>query len=194
MRFPRLLALTPLLLLLGACATTDQRVTIAPEPPALEGGAVTNAGQVALDVIDARDTEQLGTLEVLDGAPARITSSQDVAYATQLAAATALTEAGFRPTPWSDSAEPRLLIRIEEIQHTVGAGLPRDVSTVVRLSARAWQQGRQYSASAESSVSNTVAVRPSAESNAATIEQAMTEALRRLMDRELTTFLAGRAR
>lgn len=190
MRFPRLLALTPLLLLLGACATTDQRVTIAPEPPTLDGGAVPSPGPVALDVVDGRDSDRLGTIEALEGPPARITSTQDIAYATQLAAATALTEAGFRPTPWSDSAEPRLLIQIEQIEHTVGAGVPREVRTEVRLSARAWQDGRQYSATAESSVTDTVAIRPSAEDNAAAIEEAITQALRRLMDPKLTAFLA----
>jgi uncharacterized lipoprotein YajG len=192
MTMPRLLALIPLLLLLSSCATTDQRVTIAPEPPRLEPAALGNAGAVALDVVDARDDRQLGSIQALEGPPASITSSQDVAYATQLAAATALSNAGFRPTPWSDNAEPRLLIQIEHIEHTVGAGVPREVSTEVRLSARAWQQGRQYSASAESSVSDTVAIRPSAEANAAAIETAVTEALRRLMDRKLLEFLAGR--
>ena len=65
MTMPRLLALIPLLLLLSACATTDQRVTIAPEPPRLEPAALGNAGAVALDVVDARDDRQLGSIQAL---------------------------------------------------------------------------------------------------------------------------------
>lgn len=177
-------------LLLSACATVDQTVSLAPLAPAL-GERVTDAGAVALEVVDRREDQALGAIEAVEGQDARILADGEIAYPVQLAAARALQSVGFRPTLWSDDADPRLLIEIESIRHTVSARLPREVQTEVRLNARAWHGGRRYSANATATATDRAATRPSAEMTGEAIDSAITQALRRLLGEELTAFLAG---
>ncbi len=189
MKLPRLLVLGLLSLLVGACATPqDQRLQLTPAAPELEAGDY--SGRVAFEVVDRREAQELGLIEVVEGEAGRVPAGPDLAYAVQLAAARGLSEAGFRATLWSDDAEPRLLIEIEELRHTVSAQLPREVRTEVQLAARAWRDGRRYSTRAQSTVTDHVALRPSAADNAKIVEQAITEALERLLAPKLTDFLA----
>lgn len=179
-----------LALLLPACATLDQTVSLAPAAPSI-GDSVANAGPVSLEVVDRREGTDLGSIEAVEGESARILADGEIAYPVQLAAARALQSVGFRPTLWSDDADPRLLIEIESIEHTVSARLPRGIATEVRLTARAWRDGRRYRASATATASDQAAARPSAEMNAEAIERAISDALKRLLGEELTRFLAG---
>ncbi len=187
----RLLALITTIVVLAGCAQNPQTLRLTVEPPE-PNASVSGGPPVALEVVDRRDDKTLGILQNREDENATITTSQDLAYVVELAAGETLSQAGFPPQLWSDTATPRLLIEITELRHTVTADVPRRVDTQVTLQARAWRDGERFNGQASTSRSARVVTRPGPERNAADIARAVQDALRQLFDRRLVDFLSGR--
>lgn len=187
---PRLIAAVATLLLMSGCTAVDQNVALSPEAPRA-ANSIAAAEPVALDVVDARTDNALGHINNLDAEPARITTTQDLAAIVKTATAETLQWYGFRPVAWRDRADPRMLVEIERIDHQVDATLPRDASTEVELRVRAWRGNETYTARAQSSLSKRMVGAATPEANAELIDQALTQALERLLSPELARFLAG---
>jgi len=186
----RIFSLVLTLLLLAGCAPTSQVVNLAPTAPtAGPGDQVAGAGRLALEVVDGRNDSAVGTLIGSEGKRAPITAAHDVPYSLQLAVADALSKRGFKPTVWSDDAQPRLLVEIEKLNLTVDDSLPRHLDTEVVLKATAWHHGQRYTSSAQSSISDRMATRPSAETSATYLNKGLSQALDKLLAPKLMQFL-----
>lgn len=179
------------LLLLAGCSQTHQNLRLSPTPPDI-GQAVSSGASVALQVVDARDGRDLGMLENPDGSLVRLTADQNIDYTLQLAAAEALREYGFRPTLWSDSAVPRIEIRIEVLEHEVKAGVPYALATEVALAGTAWAGRERYTSRARSTLNRQRPLPPSASTNAEIISTAMSQALGQLLDEGFVGFIHER--
>ncbi|WP_440997839.1 YajG family lipoprotein [Arhodomonas sp. SL1] len=187
----RLLALLSLILLVAGCAQNPQNLRLSVEPPKPVASVAGGPG-VALETVDRREDKALGRLENRDQPAAPITSAQDMAYVLKLAAGETLQRAGFSAELWSDSASPRLLIEITELEHVITADIPRKMETRVTLNARAWRGNERITAKASTRRDSRIANAPGKERNAAEIEKALADALRELFDQRLVDFLAGR--
>lgn len=186
----RIVALALTLLLVSACAPTSQVVNLAPTAPeATAADQVPGAGRLALEVVDSRRNSDVGTLVGSEGKRAPITAAHDIAYTLQLAVADALSKRGFDPAVWSDDAEPRLLVEIEKLNLTVDDSLPRNLTTEVVLKATAWHNGQRYTSSAQSTIKDRMATRPSAETSATYLNNGLSQALDKLLAPKLMNFL-----
>jgi len=177
---------------LAGCAQTPQTIRLAPDAP---NEMAVNYGQgrdVALRVVDNRlDKSQLGELRNRNEEPAPLRTKQDLSYVVKLAAGQVLKAYGFNPTPWSEDAERRLTISIDSLHHTVGAAIPRDVNTTVKLSSTAVYGNKSLKLQAEQNSSDEITHRPSPDENAQFIDKAITQALGRLYSDDLARFLAN---
>ena len=179
------------LVLLAGCSQTSQNLRLSPTPPDI-GQALSDGANVALQVIDERNGRDLGMLENPDGSLVRLTAEQNIDYTLQLAAAEALRQYGFRPTLWSDSAVPRVEIRIEVLEHEVKAGVPYALSTDVALAGTAWAGRERYTSRARSTLNRQRPLPPSASTNAEIINTAMSQALGQLLDAGFVGFIHER--
>lgn len=179
------------LLILAGCAQPTQELRLSPAAPST-GPLIGDGQSLAVDVVDVRDDSDLGRQGSIDGETIRIRSDKDIAYAVQLAAAEALRGYDFQPTLWDDSQEPRLLIRIEELDHQVTAAVPFQLETRITLQATAWRGGERYRTRARTTLTDQRALPPRESTNTEVIDEAITRALGELLNRELADFLAGR--
>lgn len=187
----RLTSLLLGLILLAGCSQTSQNLRLSPPPPDV-AQVLSDGANIALQVIDARSGRDLGMLENPDGSLVRLTAEQNLDYTLQLAAAEALREYGFRPTLWSDSAVPRIEIRIEVLEHEVKAGVPYALSTEVALAGTAWAGRERYTSRARSTLNRQRPLPPSASTNADIISTAMSQALGQLLDAQFVGFIHER--
>lgn len=177
--------------MLGACAQTGQSLRLSPVPPATEP-AVELASETGLRVIDTREhVSELGTQQTLQGKVLPLSTTQDIAYVVQLAAAEALQGYNLTAALWTNQREPRLEITIEALSHEVRAGIPWQLDTEVALKAVAWANGERLTTRAQSTLNNQRATPPNAAANAAVINEAITRALGQVLSEELAHFLAG---
>ncbi|WP_195759494.1 YajG family lipoprotein [Spiribacter sp. 2438] len=179
------------LVVLAGCAQSTQELRLSPAAPST-GPLIGNGQSLAFEVVDGRDNTDLGRQENIDGETIRIQSDKDIAYAVQLAAAEALRGYDFQPTLWDGGREPRLRIRIEELDHQVTAGVPFQLETRIGLEATAWRGGERYRTRARTTLTDQRALPPREGTNTEVIDEAITRALGELLNRELANFLAGR--
>ena len=187
----RLTVLLVGLIWLVGCSQTSQTLRLSPTPPDI-GESLGNDTAIALQVIDGRDGRDLGMFENPDGSLVRLTTEANVDYSLQLAAAEALRNAGFQPTLWSDSALPRVEIRIDTLEHEVIAGIPYELATTIALTGTAWAGSERYTTRARGTLNRQRPLPPRAKTNADMVSEAISQALGNLLDEGFVGFLHER--
>lgn len=176
---------------LAGCAQTSQELRLAPRVE-LEDSAVGDNVTVAVTVDDPRSDTTLGQLSNGSAEPVPLTSATPPRYLVRAAVEEALTGSGFAIAD-NDGATARLKVIIESIDHRVSAGVPRDITTNVALTARARRDGRELGNEASVRRTDTAVLRPDARGNARYLDAAIGRALERLLNEETLAFLAGDA-
>ncbi|MFO7857983.1 MAG: YajG family lipoprotein [Ectothiorhodospiraceae bacterium] len=176
---------------LAGCAQTSQELRLAPRAE-LGDSAVGDNVTVAVTVEDPRSDPGLGQLSNGSADPVPLTSATPPRYLVRAAVEKALTSSGFTIADSGDAAA-RLTVIIDSIDHRVSAGVPRDITTNVALTARAQRDGRELGNEASVRRTDTSVLRPDAEANARYLDAAIGRALERLLNDETLALLAGDA-
>nr|WP_282571287.1 YajG family lipoprotein [Methylonatrum kenyense] len=176
--------------LLAACATTGQVISLSPSG-AVDESDVGVGREVAVRAVNERDRIHLGTADSRIAETEPLVSDRDLSDVVTEAAKEALRRKGFRPVAWDSSANRRLTVRIRELEHNVSSAVPRQVRTRVELAFDAANDGRSLSGSSRSTQTDAVTVRPSPRDNAEYINKAIDGALRNLYNDRLMDFLAN---
>ncbi|MEX0730275.1 MAG: YajG family lipoprotein [Aquisalimonadaceae bacterium] len=175
---------------LSACAQTGQVVPLAPAADVAESRDGNDA-EVAVRVIDQRQSAELGRLENRRSGDAGLTTDQELDQVMAEAVAEALRRKGFRSVPWRENATRSLTVQIKDLQHVVSSDVPRKVNTRVELGFEAVNGSRGLAGSARHGHADTVTHRPGAEENGAWISDTLDAALRRMLSEQLLAFLAA---
>ena len=176
-------------LLLAGCAQTGQQVRLDPQPDTPEE---TVGGGVAVSVTgaDARPDRRLGVLENRRSEDAEVTTEQDLGELMAEVVAGTLRARGFEASAAGDTADRRLEVRVQGLEHRVSSQMPRRVETRVELAFEAHNGDQRITGRNRHTRSDSLSGRPGPEENAAYIDAAIVGALERLLTDEMLRFLA----
>ena len=172
----------------AGCASQGQRLDLAPAA-ALGAGPDGDDRSVALQVDAVRSDAELGYLLNVRGEAAPLESVRPPAEVGRAAVVDALEGRGFRVVEADTEARLRLTVTVDELQHTVSAGVSRVVETRVALRSEVVRGDDRLRGRAALGDRQRISYRPDAEENAAWIDATLERAIERLLNEELLAFL-----
>jgi len=181
------------LLLPVACAWSQQQVALAPVvnvAPSAEGNHI----EVAVRVVDERNTLSLGRRGNEDIQGAEITASQDVALVVRQQVVDGLRKKTFTPVEYNETADPRLTVEIRLLEYSTSKGFwSGGVHIRSALKVSAYRSGKTYERMYRNEKEERVMIVPTADTNEQWINEVLSNTLQDLFrDRDLFSFLASR--
>lgn len=177
---------------IAGCAVSPQSIDIAPlvktPPPSLGGGRT-----LALEVIDERPQPHFGTLGGVYAGTAHIRPTGDIAPPIREALASALGAAGFQVQPRGAPGEISMVVAVEEVSYH-GSGSPRinKIETLAAISLDARGPKGEYNGRSKVKQTKDVILTPTQADNQQLVNDAISNALERLLARQELIDYLGR--
>ena len=180
-----------LLLLMGGCAMTPQKVVLYPDVLVM-GSEVGKGKTVALTVTDARTDKALGYRTTRLDKDSVILTYSDVAKVTQERIYEGLKKYGFNVNVVSGDAPVLLKVEIQALQYSTPTGSwTGGIRILARLNAFVKNGGTTYENLYEITNNETVIIPPSQGKNEELINKTLADVLQRLLkDQKLVALLA----
>ncbi len=191
MKYINYLLFFSLLLLFNACAFTPQKASLSPSIHVTERN-IGNGVSVSVAVVDERSDSTLGHRGGGFGKGAKITTDQNVADVVMGSIVEGLKRKGFNANPTQGDSQRALKVEIRLIEYSTSAGMfTGGVHTKTTLKTIANNDGKFYENFYRVENEHRVAVVPSADVNERWINEALSEAIQKLLDdTELISHLA----
>lgn len=172
------------------CAARAQSVTLNPQVE-VESSELGQGMRVALGVVDARSLTALGQYDPRSGEGSDIGTDQDVPALVREQVAGGLRAKGFKVGEWSESAEPRLKVRIELLEQAFeGGALSNKIIDRATLEALAHSKGATYRGEYRIKITHERLLNPSASQSAEWLSEALGDAVEKLLaDSDLLEFI-----
>lgn len=119
----RFAAFVLLMVVFGGCAITPQQVSLSPMLTVLnsvEGANIT----VAVRVVDARPSKQLGRIVGGSGGSVEVTSREEVAAVVEKCLVEGLKKKGFTPVNFEEGVTPQLTVEVNLLDYVAFKGFP----------------------------------------------------------------------
>lgn len=176
------LALVATFAFLQGCAFTPQKANISPRISVQASNEGKNV-QVGVRILDERPSKSLGRRGTAYGAAAEITSEQELAVVVQQQVIEALRKKGFSPVDFNSPNNAKLTVEIRLLEYSTSQGFwTGGVHVKGALKAVAQKSGDNYEKLYRIEKEERVMVVPTAESNEALINTALSDLLGQMLD------------
>lgn len=178
--------------LFAGCAGTPAPVTLAPTPEFSKSDAG-RGHAVALRVIDARKTTDIGSRDPAFGDRQPIESREDIAAVLRTQVAEGLQAHGFKTAAYADSAPRRLSVRLEAFAYeSASAVVTSKVAVRSAIAVEATGPDQRFERRFAAERTDRTAFSPGAESREKAVNAALTDLIEQLFaDPSLLAVLAG---
>jgi uncharacterized lipoprotein len=191
MKLFKLLSVSILALMLGACAFVPESVHVNPTLSTKKSN-IGHGKKVAVRVVDARSDTTLGGRASGYGPAAKISLANKLGKAVKKTIYRGLRTKGFRPVPYYDGSRRKLVVRITGLQYKTRTGFwVGHVSVTGAIDANANVAGRSFERVYRAKANEGIMFTPSERSDVKHINAAISLMINKLInDKQLMHFLA----
>lgn len=167
---------------LQGCAFNPQQANLAPRV-SVQASAEGKNISVAVRVLDERPSKSLGRRGTAYGGAAEITAGQDLAVVVQQTVVEALAKKGFKPVEFAPGVQTKLTVEVRLLEYSTSQGFwTGGVHVKGALKALAQKPSDNFEKVYRVEKEERVVVVPTAESNEALINQALSDLLGQVVD------------